>query len=261
MSVSVVGKVKRESTAQGSAFVVELILADEVRDGARPDWWPKKCDFPICWIGKRHLAEFARVTERTADRAIDALVEGGQLRKVAHDEIHLTVLPVIGKTGGSNLYILCTGQTASTLYRVEAYLRGGQIDPRQSDGVNGDTEGGKRRQKGGVTVTPETLKDTEKDTCARAHARARPTPQPEFPIGQLLPWAKPGCRAVFDYPGDATQEPRRIVGEIVVRQADGVLAFRSPSLPYTTPALEHLVGHLEPITGPPEPADAQHGET
>lgn len=241
MSVSVVGKVKRESRAQGSAFVVELILADEVRDGARPDWWPKRVDFPICWIGKRHLAEFCRLTERTADRAVDALVAAGQLRKIAHDDLHLSVLPVIGKTGGSNLYILCTGQTAPTLARVEAYLRGGQIDPRQPDGVNGAAGGGKRRQNGGVNLTPETLKDTEKDTCARAREGQRAEQPEDHPLLKPEAWMVAGAYARWTF------EDRTHDGEIV-EDPEGVLRFSSGTLPWSRPAVTTLLGHLEPLT-------------
>ena len=246
MSLRAYADVWEHSKATHGSLLLMLAMADIV---------DRRSPWPVCWAGPTYLAKQARMSRDHIKDLLDGLVTMGELRKVAHRELdpfalqELEAATETRKIGNSTLYILCPGTPRRTLDRWEAALRGenfppGEIPPgeipRRGGGIGGEN-------------FPSLSGDPDKSTPARA--REDGDGQLDFPIEQLLPWAEAGVRAVWNYPGDATHAPRRLVGEIVEREADGVLAFSSPSLPYTTPALEHLVGHLEPVTDPPERVD------
>lgn len=231
MSLKSLTSVWEDSRAKHGALLVALALADEIR---------REHGKPVAWPSKLYLAGRARLTEATIDRAIAELVALHEVVVVPDDELDMHAKASLGKTGSSNLYILCVGQRQTTVRSVEAWVRGGQIEPPQKRPPNSARQGGSSAQNGG-----DHFRGKNRFFMDGTGTEPDPTLFDEPPA-----WAVPGVHAAFERDG------KRLVGEIVERP-DGGLGFRSPAMPFTTMPLTRLLGHLVPIADPPEPASVE----
>ena len=130
MSVAVMSWVFRESVSTGCARLVALALADRANDEGAD-----------CWPSIQTIAEKSRVSPRTAQRAIQELVDLGELE--------------VGRNGGGSEFTRSDRRPNS--YTFTAFAGRHADIPTEPDGVTSTTE------RGDTAVTQYVL-DTSLDT-------------------------------------------------------------------------------------------------
>ena len=117
MSLEAYAAVWEFAKARGGAFTTLLAIADhtgDLHEGGK---------YRVGWPSVPTLMKKARLSERQVYRAIKRLVEAGELRVVPAAEVDREVAALLGKMGRSNLYILCTNLSPSTVDSIERRVR------------------------------------------------------------------------------------------------------------------------------------------